>query len=155
MKTIKIDIKRVEIDRELSKITSYTGAKGVPKPNLEDFDRIATVDEDASLLDRYWTNAYNVLAEHLREFLESTEADSEEMSFTLLLSSAYDDSLTQSVKEELFAFVAATMTKSWFDITYPDKSAEWEAESMRLLAGISRKLFHRRKPTRKATLSQS
>ncbi len=149
MKTININIARSEIDKELSKITAYTGAKSIAGGSQEDFDRVATADEDAAMLDRYWLNAAGMLAEHLKEFITSASADTAGISFALEMSGAYDDSLTPSLKEGAAALVAAAMAKSWFSMTYPEKAAEWEAECVRLLKETDRKLYHRRKPARR------
>ncbi|MBD5358116.1 MAG: hypothetical protein HDR88_14155 [Bacteroides sp.] len=148
MKTIKIDIKRCDIDEELSKITAYTGAKSISGGGNEDFDRVATVEEDSAMLNRYWHNAAGILTEHLKEFVVSANTIGGEMVFTLEVSGAYDESLTPSVKEGMFAFVAASMAKNWFLLTYPEKAPEWEAETSRLLRETAIKLYHRRKPIR-------
>lgn len=148
MKTIDINIARSDIDNELSKITAYTGAKSFPECSQEELDRVATVDEDAALLDRFWLNAAGILAEHLKDFISAASTAEGNISFTLEVSGAYDDSLTPSLIEGATAFVAASMVRSWFAITFPGKTTEWEAECMRLLREISRKLYHRRKPER-------
>lgn len=149
MKIININISRGEIDAELSKITAYTGAKS-PTADLDrDYDRIATVDEDAAMLNRYWHNAGNTLADCLKGFITGYRIDDSSMALTLEVSGAFDESLTPSVEGDLKSFAAAAMARAWFAITLPDRAAEWEAESSRLLRDASRKLYHRRRPERK------
>lgn len=150
MKIIRIDINRSEVEAELSRITAYTGVKGTPGGSVEEVDRIATVDADSALLHRYWHNAAGILAEQLKEFITSADTGGSEMKITLEVSGAYDDSLTPSVKEGLFSFVVSSMAKRWFLITCPEKAAEWDAESTRLLREIASKLYFRRKPKRKS-----
>lgn len=148
MKTIIINIKSSDVDKELSKVTAYTGVKSASVPQLSDIDRIAITDEDAALLKRYWHNAAGILAEQLKDFIISADTGGEEMNITLEVSCSYDNSLTQSVKENMFSFVVAYMARNWFLMTYPEKAPEWDAESNRLLREAARKLYHRRKPTR-------
>ncbi len=148
MKIININIKRGEIDADLSKITAYTGVKSPSADLSSDPDRIATVDEDAALLNRYWHNAGNTLADSLKEFITGFVIDDDSMALTLEVSGSFDDSLTPSVEGDLKAFVAAAMTRAWFAITLPDRAAEWDTEASRLLRDASRLLYHRRRPRR-------
>lgn len=148
MKIISINIHREEIDRELSKITAYTGVKSPSGGDLKTIDRIATVDEDSALLSRYWQKAGSILADRLKDFITGAAVSDSTIALTLEVSGAYDDALTPSLETDLKGFVAAAMTRSWFAITLPDRVAEWDAESERLLRDASRKLYHRRKPRR-------
>lgn len=151
MKIININISRGEIDAELSKITAYAGAK-TPSADVDrDYDRIATVDEDAAMLNRYWHNSGNTLADCLKDFITGFQMDDSVIALTLEVSGAFDESLTPSVEGDLKSFVAAAMARAWFAITLPDRAAEWEGESNRLLRDASRKLYHRRRPQRQLT----
>lgn len=148
MKTLKIDIARNDIDKHLSNITAYTGVKGSSQATVEDIDRIATADEDSTILNRYWANAANVLAEQVKEFIASFSIDNEAISLSLCLSDSFDDSLSNAVREGMASFVTAYMAKGWFSLALPDKAAEWSDECGRLLSEISRSLYHRRRPHR-------
>lgn len=149
MKTFKIDIIRSDIDKHLSNITAYTGVKRCTGASIEDIDRISTAEEDTVLLDRYWVNAANVLAEQVKGFIASLSVSGEALSVELHLSDSFDDSLFPTVSEGMASFMTAYMAKSWFAIACPDKADEWSRESSRLLAEISRSLYHRRRPSRK------
>lgn len=148
MKIINIDIKRSLIDRQLSKITAYTGAKSKGIDSPDDFDRVATIDEDAELLTRYWNNAANVLAQLVKEFISNFSVNEDNIEMTLTLSESFDDSLAEGVREGMNAFVAAFIAKGWFSLTFPEKADEWRDESSRLLSEISRNIYHRRRPLR-------
>lgn len=153
MKTIKVNITRSDIDKQLSMITAYAGVKGTAQPTPEDFDRIATVDEDGDILDRYWTNSANELAELLKDFIADFTLGNDSLSMTLLLSEAFDCALAKAIVEEAGEFITSSMAKSWFALTFPEKATEWEKECRRLLSEISRNIHHRRKPTRKIMTS--
>lgn len=148
MKIININIPRSEIDGELSEITAYAGAKSPSSDLDKDYDRIATVDEDAAMLNRYWHNAGNTLADRLKDFITGFHIDDDTIALTLEVSGAYDESLTPSAEGDLRSFVAAAMARAWFALTLPDRAAEWETECSRLLRDASRKLYHRRRPRR-------
>ena len=149
MKTLKIDIARSDIDKHLWNITAYTSVKGSSQATAEDIDRIATAEEDSTILDRYWGNAANVLAEQVKEFIASFSINDGARSLSLSLSDSFDDSLSHAVKEGMASFVTAYMAKGWFSLSLPAKAAEWGAECGRLLSEISRSLYHRRRPSRK------
>ena len=148
MKIISIDIKRSDIDEQLSKITAYTGAKSTSTLSIADLDRVATADEDNDLLSRYWANAANVIADCVKQFICHFEVSPDCISISLEISDAFDDSLANALREGMASFVTAFMAKAWFCITFPEKSDEWEAESSRLLSEISRNIYHRRRPLR-------
>lgn len=148
MKIINIDIKRGDIDEQLSKITAYTGAKGIAAVSAADFDRIATANEDSDLLNRYWAGAANVLADRLRHFISNFSVSQDCISISLQPSGAFDHSLADALRNDMASFVTAFMAKAWFSITLPEKSDEWEEESARLLSEISRNIYHRRRPQR-------
>lgn len=148
MKTIKINILRRDADEELARITSYAGIKSPGSEGLKDLDRIATVDEDSALLNRYWQAAANTLADRLKDFITGLAADNESVGLTLEVSGAYDDALTPSLEGDLRGYAAAYMTRAWFAITLPERAAEWDAECERLLRDASRKLYHRKRPVR-------
>ena len=148
MKTIEINISRDEIDTEISKMTAYTGFKSPSAGNQEEYDRIATVDEDTALLDRYWATAGNTLAERLKGFVTVFGLTAGALTLTLEVSGSYDDTMTPSVRGDLRDYMAAAMLRSWFSLTLPAKAEEWEVESGRLLRDISSKLHHRQRPKR-------
>lgn len=148
MKTLEINISRTDIDRELSKITAYTGVKSPIATDLKTFDRIATVDEDAALLDRYWQTAANTLADRLKDFITAYLIGNDSLALTLEVSGAFDDSLTPSIAGDIRDYMTADMLRAWFAITLPDRVSDWHSEADRLLRDLSRKLHHRRPPRR-------
>ena len=67
---------------------------------------------------------------------------------TLEVSNAYDDSLSASIKEDLFAAVVKGVIARWFRVTFPEKTGEWWNDSETLLSRAFAKLCFRKRPRR-------
>lgn len=125
--------------------TAYTGAKSVDD---NAYDRVATVDADASLLNSCWDKVCGRVAEKLQPFLSSSETGEEEFTLNLEVSGAYCDSLTPSVNSDLQACLTSGIIAEWFRFACPTKTPEWETESHCLLNRAFSKLCSRKKPRR-------
>ena len=146
MKILNISIEKSKILEEVALASAYSGAKTEGSPDF--FDRVATIEEDAGLLSRFWTRMCGTVTDKLKSFITASETTDESLSLTLELSGAYDDSLTPSVKSDLFSAMAAGVAAGWFQITFPSRAHEWEAQSELLLKRCFSKLCHRKKPKR-------
>ena len=147
MKEIKIIFNKTEIYDEVSLNSAYAGAKNATGEDI--YERVATVDADRELLSRFLTEMYGKVSERLREFIVESEEREDEILVTLEISGAYDDSLTPSVRSDLFGAMAKGVASMWFRFTSPSRSAEWLAESDSLLSRAYSKLCYRKKPLRK------
>ena len=146
MKQIEIIINKVEVLDEISLNSAYAGTKTVGEEGF--YDRVATVEADSLLLSRFWTEMYGEVTEKFREFIVKAEKTETDFSLTLELSNAYDESLTPSVREDIFGGMVKGMMAYWFRYTCPDKSPEWQKESSSLLSRAFAKLCFRKRPRR-------
>ena len=149
MKTIKIAIKNADIFQELAKMTAYTGAKSDSNALPDVFDRVATVKEDNELLSRYWETACSGLVDRLKSFVTVADYSGDSLSLQLEVSGSYDDSLTPSLRTDIFSYLVADIAARWFGITLPEKAESYGSEASRLLTEAERKLFHRKRPVRR------
>ena len=146
MKNIIISIAKPSILENVSLNTSYVGAKS--RNDSLEFDKVATISEDDTLLTRFWVEMCGVVTDRLKEFIVSSTGDSEKLSITLELSNAYDESLSPSVKDDVFSAIAAGVTARWLQYTLPERASEWHQSATSLLERSFSKLCQRRKPSR-------
>lgn len=146
MKIIHISFNKTKIFENVSLASAYTGAKAETQQNI--FDRVATISEDNELLEGFFIEMTGIVTDRLKEFVISTEKSDAEFNMTLEVSNAYDDSLSASIKEDLFAAVVKGVIARWFRVTFPEKTGEWWNDSETLLSRAFAKLCMRRKPKR-------
>ena len=149
MKTIKIAIRNADIFKELAKVTAYAGAKSDSDALSEVVDRVATVKEDDELLSRYWEMACSGLVDRLKSFVTVADYSADSLLLQLETSGAYDDSLTPSLRTDIFSYLVADIAARWFRITWQEKAESYAGEASRLLTEAERKLYHRRRPVRR------
>lgn len=148
MKIIKIYVKNADIFAEVAKTTAYAGAKTDSGDPATTFDRVATVDPDENLLERYRQMACSELIDALRAFVTGADFSGPTLSLTLEVSGSYDDSLTRSVETDIFSFIVAAISARWFRVTWPAKAGEYGEEARGFITEATRKLYHRRRPMR-------
>lgn len=146
MQITKISISKASIFEEISLATAYTGVKTEAEKGF--YDRVATVEEDDTLLSRFVNEMFGEVTDRFREFIYASSNDKDSLNFTLELSGSYDDSLTPSVKEDIFSGIVAGVMARWFRFTFPDGSEEREKQADNLLKRAYAKLCQRRKPKR-------
>lgn len=151
MKILNISIKKAEILEEVALAAAYSGAKTEAAEGF--FDRVATIEDDSGILSRFWTLICGRVADKLKNFITASEISGDSLSLTLELSGAYDDTLSPSVKSDLFSAMASGVTAKWFRITFPARAPEWEDQSAELLERALSKLCHRLPPQRQQSLT--
>lgn len=152
MKILSIIFNKTDILKEVSLASAYSGAKAEAPESL--FERVATVEEDNELLSRLWTQAGAAILDKFKAFIISSEISDFQISFSMELSSAYDDSLSDSIKSDIFAAFIAAIMALWCKYSWPEKSSGWDVEARDLLARAFSKICHRRRPYRKPLTSK-
>lgn len=145
MKEVKIEIRREDVMKEVSLHSAYSGAKD---GDGSFFSRIATVNEDETVLTRFWNDTCGEVISTLKEFIKETEVNDDIFCVDMELSGSYDDSMTTSAERDLFSSISSGVASRWFRITMPERAAEWETRSLELLERAYRKLCSRKKPKR-------
>lgn len=130
---------------EVAKTTEYTGAK------MEDeqaYERIFTTDEDKAMLERFWNECKNMVSGYLKKVLVSEIETDGVYSLTLGLSSAFDESLTDSMERSLFSFFVMSITAKWYTFANKGEATGYATEAAAYIEDIMRKAFFKKKPTR-------
>lgn len=150
MKEFSLSVSRSRLYSEVARTTAYLGVKQAPadKPG-EHFDRLAVIEGDKALLDRFSNEAALALVEHIKGCVAAINLAEEAISLSLSLSDGYDTCLTVSVAGNFEAYMAAFVTSHWLRLTLPEKEEGWRAEAQRLLTEISAALYHRTPPRRR------
>lgn len=153
MKNIEIIISKTEVLEKVSLESAYTGAKTDQDDRF--YDRVATIDADKELLSGFWIESCGKITDKLREFIRSSVNNELALTLNLEISNAYDEALTPSVKEDLRGVLLYGIIGRWFRFTFPERSAEWLAQSSDLLERACSKLCHRSRPVRKSVSLKS
>lgn len=140
-----LKVKKNEVYDEVSKTTSYTGAK------MEDesaYDRISTTEEDKVLLERFWNESKSTIAGSLKKFLvNETEADGT-YTLALELSESFNDSLLAGMERSLFSFFVMNITAKWYTLSNKQEATGYATEAASYVEDIMRKAFFKKKPRR-------
>ena len=147
MKRLSLNFNKNAIFGEVSLASAYAGAKYGASPG-EAFDRIAAAKADADLLERFRIEMSGVISDKLKNLIVSQTLDEQGFQLELELSGAYDESLNASVEADLCGAYSAGITARWFRYAFPERAAEWTAESESLLERAFHKLCYRKKPVR-------
>ena len=142
---ITLNINKEEVYEEVAQTTSYTGAK---MADVNAYERIFTTDEDKTMLERFWRECKNTICNSLKKVLISETETDGEYSLTLGLSSAFDDSLTESMERSLFSFFVMNITAKWYTFTNKDEATGYATEAATYVEDIMRKAFFKKRPTR-------
>ena len=110
MISITLTINKANVYDEVAKTTSYEGKKMEEDKNA--YERIFIIEEDRTMLERFWNEACNTATETFKRFIVSVieQTDSTTMDVTknyvakLEVSSSYDVNLTNSIQASLFSF---------------------------------------------------
>lgn len=148
MSKIEIIVLKSDVEAEVGKVTGYTGDKTEAENQSAFHDRVATTESDADLLSRYWRDACAHLVDSLRTFITEARFGRESLQLSLEVSGSYDEVLTPSVENGMFAYICAYIMTRWFAITFPERSKEWKAEAASQFDCLLANLYHRKKPIR-------
>lgn len=149
MVDITLTVDKEEVYEEVSRTTSYTGAKLEDTGDAGAYERIFTVDEDKIVLNRFWEECKNMVCNSLKKVLVSEE-ETEEGAYvlTLGLSSAFDESLTESMQRSLFSFFVMNITAKWYTFANKSEATGYATEAATYIEDIMRKAFYKKRPTR-------
>ena len=145
---IKIIVLKSDVISAIAETTDYTGNKTETADREEFHERVATVENDAELLSRYWQEVCATLADALRSFITEALFGRETFTLTLELSSSYDTSLTPAVEAGIFSIICSSITWRWFRLTMPSRADEWKKEASCQFSALIANLYHRKKPIR-------
>lgn len=142
---ITLKVNKEAVYDEVAKTTEYTGAK---MDDEHAYEVISTTDEDKAMLERFWDECKNMICNSLKKVLVSEVEVEGVYSLTLGLSTAFDESLTESMQRSLFSFFVMNITAKWYTFTNKSEATGYATEAATYIEDIMRKAFFKKKPTR-------
>ena len=142
---ITLKVNKETVYDEVAKTTEYTGAK---MDDEHAYEVISTTDEDKAMLERFWDECKNMVCNSLKKVLVSEVEAEGEYSLTLGLSTAFDESLTESMQRSLFSFFVMNITAKWYTFANKSEATGYATEAATYIEDIMRKAFFKKKPTR-------
>lgn len=145
---ITLSIKQSEVFKEVAQTTSYTGAKMDNDANA--FERISTVDEDQSLLKRFWDESRAEVAKTFIRMLtsEGMSADGDTYNLVLNVSVSFDTALLPSMQLGLFSYFVQSITGRWYVFSNKKEAGEFSNHGEAILEEVKEKAFYKKKPVR-------
>ncbi|MBR2129037.1 MAG: hypothetical protein IJ940_09270 [Bacteroidales bacterium] len=151
---ITLLVTKINVYDEVSKTSSYTGAK--MDDNGSGYMRIFTIDEDRIVLERFWNEACNKVVDLVKPFISSisklVESHTIDLSnnFTAKLSmpSSFDASLVESINTALFSYFTNYIVGKWYEFTNKEESGAYLLCANSALEDVKSKIYYRKKPTR-------
>ena len=142
---VTLTIDKESVYEEVAQTTSYTGAK---MDDEDAYERIFTTDDDKSMLERFWNESKNIIANSLKRILLNEQETDGTYSLQLGLSSSFDEALTDSMRRSLFSFFVMNITAKWYTFTNKQEATGYASEAATYIDDIMRKAFFKKKPSR-------
>lgn len=151
---ITLLVTKINVYDEVSKTSSYTGAK--MDDNGSGYMRIFTIDEDRVVLERFWNEACNKVVDLVKPFIvsisklvESHTIDiANNFTAILCMPSSFDASLVESINTDLFSFFTNYIVGKWYEFTNKSEAEAYLLSAGAILKDIKSKIYYRKKPTR-------
>lgn len=153
---ISLSVSKNKVYDEVAKTTSYVGAKAADDGSL--YERIFTTDEDRLMLERFWNEACNTANQVFMPFLDAVSGQGDASALdmaknyvvTVSLGECFDEKQKAGMESSLFSFFVSYITGKWFRMTSPNDAEMCANDAVAALDDVKRKLYHKKKPTRKA-----
>lgn len=144
---IILSIKKEDVMREVAVTTAYTGGKMDKDENA--LDRISTVDEDESHLERFWDESRADLCQELLE-LVTFEGMQNESNYEarLNVSKSFEEALLPSMNKSLYSFFVHNICAKWYVYTNKAEAGDYADKAATLLDDIHRKAVYKKRPIR-------
>lgn len=151
---ITLLVTKINVYDEVSKTSSYTGAK--MDDNGSAYMRIFTIDEDRVVLERFWNEACNKVVDLIKPFIlsisklvESHTIDiANNFTAKLGMPSSFDETLVESINTALFSFFTNYIVGKWYEFTNKGEAKEYLLSADAILEDVKSKIYYRKKPTR-------
>lgn len=146
---ITLNVNKADVMREVAVTTAYTGGKMEGDENA--LERISTVDEDESHLERFWEESRADLSQELIGLVtyEGMATGSQsQYEVRLDVSKSFDAALLPSMKLSLFNYFVHGIVAKWYVYTNKKEAEEYAAKAMALLEDVHRKAVWKKKPSR-------
>lgn len=146
---ITLSIDKEDVMQEVAVTTAYTGGK-MTDTDKNALQRISTVDEDESHLERFWEESRADICQELIGLVDY-EGEAEEGShyeLRLEVSKSFDKALLPSMTVSLRSFLVHNIVAKWYIYTNKTEAGDYADKAATLLEDIHRKAVYKKKPTR-------
>lgn len=140
-----LSVNKDRVYEEVAKTTAYTGSK---MEDAEAYQRISTTEQDKVMLERFWNESKNTIADSLKKFLVSEEELSGSYILTLEFSASFNESLLESMERSLFSFFVMNITAKWYTLANKQEASDYAAAAATDIDDIMRKAFFKKRPVR-------
>ena len=143
---ITLTLSQSDVFTEVAQTASYTGSKMEDDPKA--YDRITTVDEDQSELQRFWDESRAEVAKAFKRQLVSEGMEEDTYSLALDVPVAFDEALLPGMQSGLRSFFVQSITAKWFGYTNKKEAGVYAEAAKTYLDEVREKALHRKMPVR-------
>lgn len=143
---ITLTLSQSDVFTEVAQTASYTGSKMEDDPKA--YDRITTVDEDQSELQRFWDESRAEVAKAFKRQLVSEGMEEDTYSLALDVPVAFDEALLPGMQSGLRSFFVQSITAKWFGYTNKKEAGVYAEAAKTCLDEVREKALHRKMPVR-------
>jgi hypothetical protein len=143
---IILTLSQSDVFTEVAQTASYTGSKMQDDPKA--YDRITTVDEDQSELQRFWDESRAEVAKAFKRQLVSEGMKEDTYSLVLDVPVAFDEALLPGMQSGLRSFFVQSITAKWFGYTNKKETGVYAEAAKTCLDEVREKALHRKMPVR-------
>lgn len=146
---IILSINKGDVMKEVAVTTAYTGGKMDNDEHA--FNRISTVDEDESHLERFWEECRADLCQELIGLLSNEGMNPDSPSnyeVHLDVSKSFDSALLPSMKLSLFSYFVHGIAGKWYIYTNKAEAGGYADKAATQLDDIHRKAMYKKRPVR-------
>lgn len=143
---IILTLSQSDVFTEVAQTASYTGSKMEDDPKA--YNRITTVDEDQSELQRFWDESRAEVAKAFKRQLVSEGMEEDTYSLALDVPVAFDEALLPGMQSGLRSFFVQSITSKWFGYTNKKEAGVYAEAAKTCLDEVREKALHRKMPVR-------
>ena len=144
---ITLTLSQSDVFTEVAQTASYTGSK-MEDDDPKAYDRITTVDEDQSELQRFWDESRAEVAKAFKRQLVSEGMKEDTYSLALDVPVAFDEALLPGMQSGLRSFFVQSITAKWFGYTNKKEAGVYAEAAKTYLDEVREKALHRKMPVR-------
>lgn len=145
MTEVTILVNQAYVYAEVRKATAYLAVKNSEK---SEYDRVAVVEDNADLLDRYYEEAIGILNATMRQYIDSVTNSAKTYTFNMLMSSSYDTTQNDALQTAVQSFVISYILSKWLVVVDKKEATNAEHEAAEHLTDIRAKVYYRKRPVR-------
>lgn len=144
MKQLQIRVARDRVYEEVSKTTSFDGAKKDAGDGI--YERVMTTQDDRQMLARYFDEAAQAAETALSDIPMSNETTDGQWCVTLFLPDAFNLNAAQSINNDVFSYFCESIIGRWYSSAMPADSERHAVLAAGFMQDALRKIWFRGAP---------